>query len=66
MSAWLVVAEHPYYVVSDEEGRFKLTDVPAGDYTVKLWHESLGVQTKRLQVKEGGETKVEFKLTKGE
>lgn len=26
MQAWIVVAEHPYYVVTDESGKFELTD----------------------------------------
>lgn len=64
MQAWLVVADHPYYTVTDEEGRFQLTDVPAGDYTLSLWHESLGTRSKRLRVTEGEETKIEFKLLK--
>ncbi len=39
MSAYIHVVNHPYYAVSDEEGNFKLTDVPPGDYTLKMWHE---------------------------
>lgn len=62
MHAWIVVAEHPYYSVTDDEGRFRLTDLPAGDYTLNLWHETLGTRGKRIQVREGEETKVEFKL----
>lgn len=62
MSAWIVVAEHPYYALSDEEGHFRLNDIPAGDYTLNLWHEVLGLQSKRVQVTEGNETKVVFKV----
>jgi hypothetical protein len=36
---WIVVAPHPYYVVSDERGRFVLDEVPAGTYTLVVWHE---------------------------
>lgn len=59
--AWLVVAEHPYYIVTGDDGSFHLSDVPAGDYTLHLWHESLGNRSKRVSVKEGEETKADFK-----
>jgi plastocyanin len=64
MKAWIVVAESPYYAVTDAEGRFQLTDVPAGDYTLSVWQEELGTHSRRLHVAEGSETKVELKLTK--
>jgi Polysaccharide lyase family 4, domain II len=38
MESWALVAEHPYYTITDNEGRFQLTDIPAGTYKVKLWH----------------------------
>jgi hypothetical protein len=38
-SAWVVVAAHPYYTVTDEDGRFALHDVPPGTYTAVVWHE---------------------------
>jgi hypothetical protein len=38
MESWALVQNHPYYVVSDEAGRFELTDVPPGTYRVKIWH----------------------------
>jgi hypothetical protein len=39
MNAEMMVASHPYYAVSDQDGRFELTDVPPGDYEVVAWHE---------------------------
>ena len=64
MKGWLVVAEHPYYVLTDEDGNFKITDVPPGTYTLQLWHETLGQQTLKVTVKANSETKVAFKLEK--
>jgi hypothetical protein len=39
MNAEMMVAPHPYYAVSDQNGSFELTDVPPGDYEVVAWHE---------------------------
>ncbi|MGO8984232.1 MAG: hypothetical protein ACLQFM_05550 [Terriglobales bacterium] len=39
MSAEMMVVPHPYYAVTDESGRFELTDVPPGTYELVAWHE---------------------------
>jgi hypothetical protein len=43
MSAYLVLCEHPYYVVTDNNGKFVLLDVPAGTYKIKMWHEGFRI-----------------------
>ncbi len=39
MNAEMIVAKHPYYAVTDQEGNFELTGVPPGDYELVAWHE---------------------------
>jgi hypothetical protein len=39
MNAEMMVVPHPYYAVTDESGRFELTDVPPGNYQLVAWHE---------------------------
>ena len=39
MNAEMFVAPHPYYAVTDEQGKFELADVPAGEYEIVAWHE---------------------------
>ena len=38
MESWALVADHPYYTITDDEGRFRLADIPPGTYKVKVWH----------------------------
>ncbi len=46
MSAYAWVMSHPYYALTGDDGTFALTDVPPGNYTVKMWHESWEVAEK--------------------
>ena len=39
MNGEMLVVRHPYYAVTDEDGNFKLTNVPAGEYEIEAWHE---------------------------
>jgi len=47
MNAEIMVAPHPYFAVTDESGKFSLTDVPPGEYEVVAWHE--GWEVKRQE-----------------
>jgi plastocyanin len=50
MRGWVVVAEHPFYVVTNEQGEFILENVPPGKYTLQVWQESLGNVTQEVAV----------------
>jgi hypothetical protein len=39
MNGEMLVVPHPYYAVTDEDGNFKLTNVPPGEYEIEAWHE---------------------------
>jgi len=43
MNAEMFVVPHPYYAVTDESGKFELSDVPPGEYQVVAWHEGWNV-----------------------
>lgn len=38
MQAWIFVFDHPFYIVTAEEGRFRFEGVPAGDYKLEVVH----------------------------
>lgn len=53
MSGWIIVHEHPYYAVTDKDGKFSLSAIPPGEYTLRMWHETLGEKRFPLSVKQG-------------
>ncbi len=42
MSAWVRVFDHPYFAVTDADGRFEIKDAPAGRQRLIVWQESVG------------------------
>ena len=62
MHGWLLAMPNPYFAVTDSSGSFKLTDVPAGSYTVEVWHETLGKSTQKVTVKAKEDAKVTFEV----
>lgn len=42
MTGWIVVKEHPYMAVTDENGEFEIKNIPAGNWTFQFWHEKAG------------------------
>jgi uncharacterized protein (DUF2141 family) len=60
MHAWVFVADNPYYAIADENGEFKITDLPPGKYVVKALHERLGEREATVEVEAGGNGKVNF------
>jgi len=63
MAAYIMVTEHPYHAVSDLYGEYEIRDIPPGVYQLKVWHESLGTQEKRIEVKPAGSQKADFTFT---
>lgn len=50
MQGWIGVVAHPYFSVTNAEGRFDFGQVPPGTYTVEVWHERLGTFTQTIEV----------------
>lgn len=50
MRGYIGVVEHPFFTVTDGNGRFSIPQLPPGSYTLEAWHERLGTQTQHITV----------------
>ena len=50
MEAFIVVLPNAWFVQPDAEGKFTLPPLPAGTYTVRVWHPDLGDRTVTVTV----------------
>jgi plastocyanin len=65
MKSWVVVAEHPYYAVTDAAGAFRIGALPPGRYRLRMWHEALGELVRDVEVgTQGGAASFEAKTLK--
>lgn len=62
MKAFILVLDNPYFAVPDPRGRFAITQVPAGTYTLKAWHPTQGEQILQVVVPAAGEVVVDLAL----
>ena len=56
MNAYVAVMSHPYFAVTDKDGKFTIDGLPAGSYEIVAWHERLGTQTQSVTVGDGAAT----------
>ncbi len=50
MAAYLFVMDHPYFAVTDADGKYSIPPLPAGSYTLGVWHEAFGTQEIEVEV----------------
>ena len=53
MYAVIIVLEHPFFSLTDREGRYTIVDVPAGTYEVKTWKSRSEIESRKVTVVEG-------------
>jgi plastocyanin len=60
MRGLLLVLDTPYFIMTDEEGRFRLSGLPSGHYTLKAWIDSKTTREKPVDLKKGATLRVDF------
>jgi plastocyanin len=62
MNAFILVFSHPFFALTDQEGRYRIENVPPGTYGVIAWNEGISSETKPVTVPEGGSAELDFTL----
>jgi plastocyanin len=50
MNAFVLVFAHPYFAVTDGEGRYRLDRVPPGEYQLSVWNDGQVRETRPVRV----------------
>jgi plastocyanin len=64
MRGWIVVAEHPFYTVTNEEGEFVFENIPPGKYKLQAWQETLGRANQEVTVAGEGTQTITVRMEK--
>ncbi len=64
MHGFVFVAKNPYFAIVGEDGTYKIDNVPAGDYTIKVWHGTLKGAKGKVKVAGGKDTAMDFEVKK--
>jgi hypothetical protein len=64
MQSYIAVMDHPYFMVTSTDGKFKIDNLPAGTYEIEAWHEKMGVQTQKITVADSDQKTVDFKFAR--
>ncbi len=64
MRGWIFVFNHPYHQVTGIDGRFRLANIPAGEYELALRHAAGDLEWKKtITVKEGRTSRFNIRLS---
>jgi hypothetical protein len=50
MNAYVGVLDHPFFAVTDADGKFDIKGLPPGTYTIEAWHEKGGTVTQSVTI----------------
>lgn len=64
MNAYHLVLDHPFMAVTDENGKFEITGLPAGKHSFYIWQEKTGYLDRKftVEIKAGKATEANLKF----
>jgi plastocyanin len=60
MNAFILVFSHPFFAVTEPDGRYHIDNVPPGTYSVIAWNEGVASEPRPVTVPEGGAAELDF------
>ncbi len=60
MNAFILVFSHPFFGLTDPDGRYQIGNVPPGTYNVIAWNEGTSSEPKAVTVADGGSAELDF------
>ena len=62
MNAFILVFSHPFYSLTDNDGRFHIDNVPPGTYNLIAWNEGVQSEPRAVTIPDGGTAEEDFVL----
>jgi plastocyanin len=62
MNAFILVFSHPFFTVTDSDGRYRIDNVPPGNYNVIAWNEGTASEPHPVAVPDGGVAELDMTL----
>ncbi len=67
MKSWVRIFDHPYFALTDEDGKFEIKNAPAGKYNLVMWQGGVGwvnggKNGQTIEIPAGGTVEVNEKL----
>jgi len=62
MNAFVLVFAHPFFSMTDADGRYRINNVPPGTYNVIAWNEGVASEPKPVTVGGGSIAELDFAL----
>ncbi len=62
MNAFILVFSHPFFAMTDDDGRYRIDNVPPGTYNVIAWNEGDSSEPRQAVVPDGGAAELDFAL----
>jgi hypothetical protein len=60
MRGLILVLDTPYFVLTDTDGRYRLSELPAGRHTLKVWLDSKTTLERPVELQAGATLRADF------
>jgi plastocyanin len=62
MNAFILVFSHPFFAMTEADGRYRIDNVPPGTYAVIAWNEGVSSEPRMVTVPDGAVAELDFTL----